>query len=678
MNSPEHFDSQPPNHTPRAGDDVSESQNADFEDAMLDVLLAELLAGQSPPDQSRAIIRRLNEPVTVAASTRPVSSQTSTSSTTSSWSLALATAAVVLLGIGFGFRFRHDLGFASKPNLIQPSDNSKQAIAARSADDSTNGLVIHAPEKAPRETSNTGDTLPTRSIELAGGSADDLPSRNPLDMFRESPQTLPNQEQPKPPVAEPLTLVSTSLTNHLQRYWNRVGVQPTEMLPADMIASRLADKLHLKVPPSAIGDSQAMLNSLAQPNNTEALAVQILAAISSRRAESLTRQSDQTMIKQIAVTLRSGSGFDELLASWFVPVPEQPLPKATTTDNPNDSDSNSMASFGALLQPLGNHEAIVTTAAVTLGADLRCQRCHDIPHGNTRGLTTQHDYWQLAANISPWLNRNPNSPTGWFYDTLDGRRRLAQSNTNSNWSQALLGSRPLAEGLIGAMWKMVHGRPLESSPYDLAGSASDTDLRQLHNDLANDLIASDFNLLRTISLMLTDSIVGRSTPAAMTPTGLLTASNDDWMQAVSTIESFAAAPPDALPSSRGERMRLVQQSDLPRTGSADGAAAVLAQPLGTSESDTYDGSQPRKRSPIPQAKLSPAMLAGLPLRATIVMPAWIVELPDFDSRLVHIAHLAGLGDVPNEARELAGQMQEAGVEEALILQRIWWIIRPQG
>ena len=63
MNSPEPFDSQPPNHPPRAGDDVSESQNADFEDAMLDVLLAELLAGQSPPDQSRAIIRRLNEPV---------------------------------------------------------------------------------------------------------------------------------------------------------------------------------------------------------------------------------------------------------------------------------------------------------------------------------------------------------------------------------------------------------------------------------------------------------------------------------------------------------------------------------------------------------------------------------------------------------------------------------------
>ncbi len=678
MNSPEPFDSQPPEDASRVGDDAAYSKNADFEDAMLDILLAELLAGQSPPDQSRAIIRRLREPVTVAAGTRPSSSQTSTSSSTSSWSLAMAVAAVVLLCIGIGFGFRHDLGFALKPNLIQPIDNSKQTIAARAADDSTSGLANHTPEKSPRETPNTGDVVPTRSIELAGGSADDLPSRNPLDMFRESPPTLPDEEKLAPPVAQPLTLVSTSLTSHLQRYWNRVGVQPTEMLPTDVIATRLADKLHLKVPPSAIGDSQAMLTSLAQPVNTRALAVQILAAISSRRAESLTRPSDQTMIKQIAATLHSGSGFDELLASWFVKTSKQTLPQTKTANNPSDSDDQSIASFGALLQPLGNHEAIVTTAAVTLGADLRCQRCHDIPKGNSSDLTTQDDYWQLAANISPWLNRNPNSPTGWFYDTLDGRRRLAQSNTNANWSQALLGSRPLAEGLIGAMWKMVHGRPLESSPYDLAGSASDTDLRQLHNDLANDLIASNFNLLRTISLMLTDSIVGRSTPEAMTPTGLLTASNNDWMQAVSTIESFAAAPPDALPSSRGERMRLVQQSDLPQTGSADGGAAVLAQPLGTSDSDTYDGSQPKKRSVTPQAKLSPAMLAGLPLRATIVMPAWIVELPDFDSRLDHIAHLAGLSDVPNEARELAGQMQEAGVDEALILQRIWWIIRPQG
>ncbi|MFG0255003.1 MAG: hypothetical protein ACF787_07885, partial [Rhodopirellula sp. JB053] len=415
---------------------------------------------------------------------------------------------------------------------------------------------------------------------------------------------------------------------------------------------------------------------LARPENINALAPQVLAAIASRPSDTLNSPSDQLMAKQVSQTLRSGSGFDRLIASWFTERESVGGKRRDAKNTPANRNSTPSASFHELLRPLGEHETLVTTAAVTLDADVRCQRCHDLPTLSNEDRTiTQHDYWQLAATLSPWIPIRPNSDAGRFYDLPDGRRRLAEADQDAEWPGQLIGSRSLAEGLVGVTWKMVHGRPLASSPYDLSGGVGDSDLRVLRDELADDLLASDFNLLRTISLLMTDSIVSRSTPEAMTASGVLTATDDQWIDAVAAIESFAAAPPETLPTSQGRRMRLVQESDLPQLGLGTGKS-VLAQPLGRDESDSDE--KPRQRPGSTTPRTSPAVLAGLPMRPTVVMPAWINELPDFESRLDHIAHLAGLRRSPESAQKLAGQMRDAGVEEALILQRIWWIIRPQG
>lgn len=661
-----------PPDSDRSNPSNDRSGEIDAADAMLDALLTEVLTGQSPPDQREIILHRLQQPIVCIAATARKSSSLSSRRRKSAgiypvaaWKLAMITAAALLLcvGIAVGIRYKSRVAIANNANSIEGRDGTQGSTGEEHSGGSDNDARMNSPAQR--------DRLPALPIALADASPDsDLPSRDPIKMFNgpDSQPLVALTQLPKPTI-RPMTLVSTSLADHLSHYWDRVGVQPAKPLPSEEIAKRFADRLHVQVDTQAIGDSQAMLNLLSLPKNAEVLAGPVLAAISSRPDVSLTRPVDQLMVAEVAKQLRDGRGFDRLVASWFV---EQEI----APENAGEKSAQVVASIGSLLGPLSQHEAVVSTGSLVLGSDLRCVRCHDLPASGGNAAGSQHEYWQFAATLSPWLEQKSNGPSGWFYDTLDGRRRLAEAEDSSGLPQHLVGSRPLAAGLVGAMWRMVHGRPLTSTPYDLSGSADDTDLQQFRDDLADDLIASDFNLLRTISLIMTDSVVGRSTPNAMTPSGLLTASADEWIRAVTAVEAFAAAPPASMPSSRIDRMNLVL-NELPNTGSMDSANAMLAQPLGSDDLGLNELQGPQKFLPAEMPEPSPATLAGLPVRATIVMPAWMDKLPDFDSRLEHIANLVGISEVPEDVKLLTEQMRGAGVDEALILQRIWWIVRPQ-
>lgn len=648
----------------------------DVADAVLDALLTEVLTGQSPPDQSEIILRRLQQPIVCVAATVRKSRSPSTRRRKAggtlpfaTWKLAVCIAAALLLcvGIAVGMRDRSESTMASNTGSSEGLDVAKGSNGSVLSEQST---VALSSDPSVDSASQQG-RLTAPPIALTDTSADsDLPGSDPSKILNE-PDTLPLIAliPPPKPIARPLTLVSTSLADSLNHYWTRVGVKPTKQLPPEEIAKRLGERFHVQVNPEATGDSQAMLSLLMQPKNSELLAGPVLAAISSRPEVSLTRPVDQQMIAEVAKRLRDGRGFDRLVSSWFVETTNAP-------EDDSNQDSPAVMSLSSLLGPLSQHEAVVSTGSLILGNDMRCVRCHDLPASGGNAAGSQHEYWQFAADLSPWLEQKPNGPAGWFYDTLDGRRRLAETAVTFELPRQLVGSRSLASGLVGAMWKMVHGRPLTSTPYDLSGSADDSDLQQLRNDLADDLIASDFNLLRTIALIMTDPVVGRSTPDAMTASGLLTASADEWVRAVTAVESFAAAPPASLPSSRTDRMNLVL-NELPSTASMESGSKLLAQPLISNDLGLNELQGPQKFLPAEMPKPSPATVAGMPVRATIVMPAWMDKLPDFDSRLEHIANLAGLSDVPEEVQVLASQMRGAGLDDALILQRIWWIIRPQ-
>ncbi|TWT74391.1 hypothetical protein [Allorhodopirellula solitaria] len=659
-----------PEPTDRSSSDES-AGDVEIADAVLDALLEEVLVGQTPPDQSDVILRRLQQPIiTSRVSQSGVGSRVSRnrrstrSQTIPGWKIAAATAATLLVCVGVA------VGIQNR-NGVEVAENS--GVAGNSSEPGA-GNGVQSPQDAEARSGKSGganeqNRSPASPIALADATPDSEPRhRDPLEMLGEQSQPRIEPVPAAKPAVRPLTLVSTSLSKHLNQHWERVGVQPTKLLPPEETAQRLAGRLHVKVGPEAIGDSEAMRSRLATSGNTKSLAGPVLAAISSRPESSLTRPIDKQMMTQVTKSLRQGRGFDRLVASWFREPPK---------DKGQDNDAPTVSAIGQLLRPLSQHESVVSSASLVLGTDARCIRCHDLPSTGGETADSQQDYWQFAANLSPSLGWQTNAPSGWFYDQLDGRRRLAEADDSMQWSEQLVGSRTLADGLVGAMWKLVYGRPLTSTPYDLSGTAEGSDLRNLRAELTDDLIASDFDLLRTISLITTNSIVGRSTPEAMTPSGLLTASSDEWVHAVTAVESFAAAPPASMPSSRSDRLSLVL-NELPSTGSVDPTNALLAQPLGRDDLSIDALRGPKKFLPAELPEPSPAMVAGLPVRATIVMPAWMGKLPDFDSRLEHIANLAGLSDVPEDVKTLASQMREAGVDESLILQRVWWIVRPQG
>ncbi|EMI57460.1 hypothetical protein, partial [Rhodopirellula sallentina] len=672
---------------PDDSSDPRENGIEDTDDAMFEALLSEALRGDSPPDQSRVILQRLDDHIASRSKPQPGATKTpfSQSNPGQKWSLILSAVALITLVVGttVGIRYRNPHNVAQNPAKPAPGDAGEALVAGESlaSDESpgSGGDLMSDPSAVattgagnqgqptgtPENTSTPQDqinTLPSRSIDLADNATDaDAIADKPFSLFEHDQAQRTQQTNTPRPAPRTLTLVSNVMTNRLERHWGRVGVQPTQQLPADKVSERLSSKFGIRLTPESVNDSKRMLAALSRPENTNALAPQVLSAIASRPLESLNSSSDKLMAKQVSETLRSGSGFDRLIASWFTERESVGGKRRDAKNNPANRNSKPSASFHELLRPLGEHETLVTTAAVTLAADVRCQRCHDLSTVSNENRTiTQHDYWQLAATLSPWIPIRPNSDAGRFYDLPDGRRRLAEADQDAEWPEQLIGSRSLAEGLVGVMWKMVHGRPLASSPYDLSGGVGESDLRVLRDELADDLLASDFNLLRTISLLMTDSIVSRSTPEAMTASGVLTATDNQWIDAVAAVESFAAAPPETLPTSQGHRMRLVQESDLPQLGLGTGKS-VLAQPLGRDESESDE--KPRQRPGNATPKTSPAVLAGLPMRPTVVMPAWINELPDFESRLDHIAHLAGLRRTPESAQKLARQMQDAGVEE---------------
>lgn len=654
---------------PANDDELLPSDEREVNDAMFDALLTEVLLAealftdepgqpgqrQAPPDQTRIILQKWHESPTgvpkMRSTPKPTSSQGSNSSSSTKWIFAAVVAAGLMVAGGIVW------GLQSRIKLNQLAQNNATHNNATQSSEPERITAAPPAVQRPNESGGTRDApseepSPRRVIELAGPSQGQsalatMDARGPAKNQSER-----NASDPPRPI-QPIQLIAHSMDRHLERYWKRMDVEATSMLSSEQTAARIEERFGIQIQPDSIGDPDAILEDLQRDENLEKLANQFFETLSRRSPsarDSSKRAQESTWVTQLRQTWEQRSGMDRLITSWL------------------DSPDLAREIVGSD-EP---HELLTSVAALTHNVDLRCQRCHDMP-ALRRSPSSQDEYWRFAATILPVLNPNIKQGQRFFYDTPDGRRKLAEARPELKPTEDnLIGSRPLAGGLVDWVWRMIHGRPLVTSAYDLAGTA-DEEMQKLHQDLTDDLVASDFDLLRTISLVMNDSILGRSVPDAMTPEGILAASDESWSRAVAAIDSFAAANPKVNPTSTGDRLRLVAEVGLPRLDQLGGVNAILAQPLGNSESES---SRPGKDSE--NRMVSAAAFAGLPMRSTWVMPAWMDRLEDFGSRSQHIAHLAGKIELPRPVASLAERMRKAGVDESLILQRIWWIIQPHG
>lgn len=678
---------------PSPNEPSSDGQPSDADDAILDVLLTEAFGGPDdrvkPPDQTQIILDRYHASSSARLPIRLRDSSSSRSSGRSQqrsnwWWIGSLIAGVVLIAGSLATAMPDRLGLALRPRPAQllpdrpPTD--AEPIATAGSTSKTDHAIGNENQPNPRvegssDPASTGQ-LKRRVLELAEDPVSEPtdPSQLPPKPSTKDSATTKNSlaaadvraNQP----ARSIQLVSQAMQSHLDRYWQRSDIRPTAMMSESETADRIFDRFGVRIASQDVRNPAAILETLRSPENSRTIALRLMATLSSRPVTSLGNDIDQAMVGQLADTLtrktnqsattNQSSRVDRLVASWLMPFEQETEHKFPTP-------------MGHLLRDVPPHQKLVTTVSLTFQNDMRCLRCHNMPPSGSAD-EDQVEYWRFAASTLPLLDPMTKSDQQMFYDTSDGRRKLAIPDPNWTPTQDhLIGTDSLAGGLVDWVWRSIHDRPLVATAYDLSGAAN-SEMTKLRADLTEDLIANDFDLMRTVALVMTDSILGRQVPDAMTDAGLLVADDQKWIDAIVAVDSFAASAPLSTPTSQAVRTRLVAEVALPNLNLFAPGESILAQPLGLSESGSIPS--PSANRPNVSDEITQAKKAGLPVRQTIVMPAWIERLPTFESRAEHIAYLSGKLEVSEAASKLVDQMKAIQVEEGLILQRLWWILRP--
>ncbi|TWT98852.1 hypothetical protein [Neorhodopirellula pilleata] len=647
-----------------------------------------------PPDQTQLILHRWHqtrdESTLLRPSRVPSISTKAKSNPFSNWIGGFATVAGLLIVAGLAWGVQNRMKVDALAKQEGTSGKVPAGLPATSVPQRVDSTSIPKTERADSgrtDEPELDNSLPARVIELAGAPpsppTDSDPSTDnpkhglPMGAADHRSRLSDPQERTAMRPIEPIRLVSRSIDAHLKTYWQRVEVNATALISKEQTVARLKDRYGIQLSPDSVGDPEAILAELQGPDNLNALALRFVETISATAAVAPSVATDSPWMVQLRQTWKQRSGMDRLVASWFEPTKVEHAGTDQTNNNQADQAAQQPEPLQWLFGTTQPHERLVKAASLTHNADLRCQRCHDMP-ALAKDLNRQTEYWAFAATMIPFISDNVSKDQRIFYDTVDGRRKLAEVRPElTPTAENLIGSSKLASGLVDWVWRAIHGRPLVTNPYDLSGT-TDEEIRGLHQELADDLMASDFDLLRTISLVMTESILGRSVPEAMTPEGILASNDEKWTQAVAAIDSFAAAAPASRTTSVKQRMQLVAEVGTPKIHQLGGINAVLAQPLGSEDIEGADSVASKRNRDKVLGPAQTAAIAGLPMRSTWVMPGWLDRLENSQSRQEHLAHLAGKLELPASVGELADKMRAAGVDEDLILQRIWWIIGPQG
>ncbi|KLU04324.1 hypothetical protein RISK_003378 [Rhodopirellula islandica] len=637
------------------------------EDAMLDLLIQEALGGPTPSDQTGLILRRLadenagSESKLAGSKNQSASPVAEHSSQPSLATILIGIAAGLLLCVGIAVGVKYRSGVALQAIAEEATDNAAPSVPTPSA-------VVESEDASPQP--KPAPRKRAQPIELAGDPSTTLDD-DPGSLSPELPSQQDTQSASPSAAVPSITLVSQNINSRWQSHWKRLGVSPTPSREKESIQQELADRLGLVIPVDAIGDAKAIRTAIANPSNRQAISKRLLTAILGKNSK------HQDASESLSEVLKSGSGADRLIAAWMLPSKADSNP---SPDEKSDSSKSAATPWIRMLQPTDLHEVTVKTAALTSHKDLRCQRCHDVPNSGDE-VPTQADYWTVAAGLAPLLNPS-RANKDLFYDTLDGRRQLAKRPSQEEsraWSDNLVGSRDLAEGIVSTLFAMVHDSPSTTSPFDLSVASAASVPSETLRPLVDDLIASDFDVLRSLSILLSDAVMTRSVPDAMSPQGVLIADDQQWSSAVSAVHAMAARSPFRRPGSAQRRLQVALLDAKPNWPGDSGRDTLLAQPLGSELSADGTPSNSEKRRPEKNGDRKTAVAAtGYPMRSSMIVPAWISQLPDFDSRLDHVAHLAGQLKLNPSERELAHQALASGDDEALIFERLWWIIRPNS
>jgi hypothetical protein len=593
---------------------------AGFDDQAFDVLIEEAVGGRAPVDVTESVLRALQErpqSPSLAMTGRSRGSRDHLRRKNSSRLryAALAVAACGMIVLGFW------------ANREKKPANGGQAIASSSETfrDPSTSIPI-----APRET-NTVDQI-TKTDQAKRPRALPKPIEFATDTDESFPDAMKIQSDPTvtpTPPLRPLTSVSKQLGQSVETYWRSIDVQPTMEADADAWRDRWAQAIGVSrestrtVYPEQLED---VVRWISQPETASKFADQWLKTIFGKSLTDVSLEARATMRSQISDSITGKNKLSNVVQDWMAD-PEHPF---IATDG----------------QIVGDQKVCVKrVATLALAADLRCSGCHD---GLVDRRISQADHWSIASVIA-------NTGKDVFYETIDGRRRLAEKKMPAAFSNV---SRSLAAGTIQTLWATAFKRPPSGSVVD------DPALQSLRTTLIDDLLSSEFNLSRTIALMIT-SPAGRRTVPEIYQDGSWATS--DRSTAERQIDAFAAAPPIAPPSDIGQRTAFNLQSigrKLDRSEDRSLLAQIEVQT--TKESSAVFDSARSKSLPFSW---------DYPDRLTVMPATWLETIDDESQRMRHIAYLDGYSELPTEVTDAAAEMKKANLSESLRLSRIWWLMQ---
>jgi hypothetical protein len=101
----------------------------------------------------------------------------------------------------------------------------------------------------------------------------------------------------------------------------------------------------------------------------------------------------------------------------------------------------------------------------------------------------------------------------------------------------------------------------------------------------------------------------------------------------------------------------------------------LAQDAGQGGKPAGQGG--KSAAPSPPDRLKPG--EDFPGTAGELPVQWLSSIDDPQSRVEHLGYLAGFPKLPQTIRDAVEAIRKAEPDdEALALQRIWWLLRPEG
>ena len=641
---------------------IDEELNRHEEQAM-DALLCEILGDSEPPDLSQHILARhigdAKSPlvVEVQSDARNSRKKSSLKPFVAALSVVTALAASMLLMVWL------------RGQAVDQPDDQSALVADHEIDASgTQAPVDGFAEQRPAAL--TPGAFPKESaqprpipqgIPLVTGDE----RNNTLEAGGEQPADMQVPDLPGDPKA--ILLVSNRIDEELIDYWRSIGIEPTEDAALPELISGLSQRLGASVSSEAFVDAESLRAAIRAADNANQIARKWLIEVTDGGLLRIDADARDRLIDQAAEAFGGKIRLDVVLARWF------------GGDNPQSSD------WYAALSASGRDSMVSRIALLSMNVDLRCTRCHD---AKIESSGRQEDYWAFTSFIRQSVKRDRDGQ--WkvgttrsdskplFYELSDGRQRMVQPSIPAawmaehqpiqdvhEWFRRIVAAPELARGVVNSLWKLVHGRRLHGGVVDTIAAPHSESLVQIEEQLARDLLESNFDVTRTLALIIHSPATRRSVPAALKPENALLASDAELRAARDVVGAFAGLLPTQAKPSMNRRIDLAMRSAGASIPSIQEGNAINAQ---------ADGSGGNRA--IPKGRFSQAA-DGFPTNANDFPVHWLTSVSGYSDRVAHLGYLAGFSQVPEDVREVAEAMKKSPqISEELALHRLWWLLSP--